>query len=1061
MNNGPQPPIERGPVAWMAGNSVTANLLMAVFLVGGLILAFTVKQEIFPEFSLDTVTVSVAYPGASPEEVEEGIVLAIEEAVQGLEGVKKISSTAGEGFGRVTIEALGGADIGRLWQEIRSEIERIETFPVEAEEPMVVIDTRRRDVLSIALHGSDDELVLREKAEIVRDELLSDPDITQVELDGARDHEIHIAVSQAELRRYGLTLADVATRVAEASVDLGGGELRTAGGDILVRVKDRRRSAQEYAALPIVTSPDGSRVLVEDIATVTRGFEDSATWATYNGRRSITIEVYRVGDQTPIQVASAAKRVIERLNQELPGGLALSVTSDSSDIFSQRADLLLRNAMLGLGLVFILLAIFLEIRLAFWVSMGIPISFLGSFLFLSGTPFSINMITMFAYIVTLGIVVDDAIVVGENVYRYRRQGLGPFQAALAGVREVKMPVTFSVLTNMVAFMPMFFVPGFMGKVYKFIPLVVICVFAVSLIESLFVLPAHLAGLRSKPKRGLLGFLVRRQESFSQRFEEFVENRFGRALGFALRHRYVVLAIGLAMILATYGYVKSGRMGMELFPRVESDYAFVEANLPAGASRDEIARVERLLYEAGVTVAEENGGERLAKGFITSVRGSRIQARIYLTDLDIRPIGTTELTNKWRERVGRIPGVETITFQSDRGGPGSGKALTIQLSHRDKDLLKDAGRTLAAELGQYAGISDVDDGSPTGKDQLDIRLLPAGQRMGLTSREIARQIRNSFFGAVALRLQDGRNEVTVRVWLPEQERSTMATIEDLVLRTPRGEILLRDAAEIVPSQAYTSIGRVDGRRIVNVTADVTPRSRAEQVTAELNREVLPKLTSGYPGLTLSYEGRQADTRESVAGLLRGMLLALIALYALLAIPFKSYVQPLIIMFIIPFALIGAVLGHLVMGYNLSVMSLFGMVALMGVVINGSLVLIDFANRRCRDAGSCPLEAIQAAGIQRFRPILLTTLTTFGGLAPMIFETSRQARFLIPMALSLGYGVLFSSLVLLFMIPASYMILEDLRRMMPFGEKEPVGVDAPPLGRQPEVALDSRADAGREG
>ncbi len=1012
----------RGPVAWMAGNSVSANLLMVAFLVGGLILAFNIKQEIFPEFSLDTVSVSVAYRGASPEEVEEGIVLPVEEAIQGIEGIKEVRSTASEGSGRIVVEALEGTDISLLWQEIRSEVDRIDTFPLDAEEPMVVIDTRRREVMDIALHGSDNELVLRETAESVRDELLSDPAITQVGLEGARDYEIHIAVSQSELRRYGLTLGDIASRVAAASVDIGGGTLQTAGGDILVRVKDRRTTVREYAGLPVITTPDGSRVLLEDVARISQGFEDSDTWATYNGSPAIFLEVYRVGDQTPIQVSAATRQVVERLNQELPGALQLSIARDSSDIFQQRADLLLRNALIGLSLVFVLLAVFLEIRLAFWVSMGIPISFLGSFLFLSISPFSINMITMFAFIVTLGIVVDDAIVVGENTFRHRKQGLPPLQAAIAGVREVTMPVTFSVLTNMVAFMPMFFIPGFMGKIFKFIPLVVICVFAVSLIESLFVLPAHLAHLRAKPPRGPLRFLVQWQARFSSRFESFVRNRFGALLRFSLRHRYVVIALGLALITATFGYVRSGRMGMELFPRVESNYAFVEAVLPSGAPREAIRRVEKRLYDAAVAVSEENGAERLAEGFLTRVRENSIQARIYLTDPEVRPISTTALTNAWRERVGRIPGLETIAFQSDRGGPGSGKALTIQLSHRDKDLLEQAGRDLARELAEFASVSDIDDGSPSGKDQLDIRLKPAGQAMGLTSREVARQVRNAFLGAEAVRLLDGRNEVTVRVWLPEEERRTLSTIEDMVLLAPRGEILLSSAAEITATTAYTSISHVDGRRIINVTADVTPRSRADQVTATLDSQVLPSLLGHYPGLTYSYQGRQADTRESVSGLIRGLGLALLALFGLLAIPLRSYVQPLIIMFSIPFAMIGAVLGHLLMGYPLSVMSLFGMVALTGVVINGSLVLIDFTNRRRRQ-GASAMEAIHAAGIQRFRPILLTTLTTFGGLAPMIFETSRQARFLIPMALSLGYGMLFATFILLFMVPAAYLIMED--------------------------------------
>ncbi|MFW6323452.1 MAG: efflux RND transporter permease subunit [Desulfovibrionales bacterium] len=1013
----------RGPLAWMAGNSVCANLLMGLLLVGGLLLAFNLKQEVFPEFSLDTISISVPYRGASPEDVEEGIILPVEEAIEGIDGIKEVRSTASEGSGSVSVEAIEGADISRLWQDIRSEVDRIDTFPVDAEEPTVVIDARRREVMDIALHGAGDELVLRETAEYVREELLAHPLITQVGLEGARDYEIQIEISQDDLRRYGLTLEDVASRVAAASVDTGGGTLQTPGGDILVRVRDKKTTVLEYASLPIITSPDGSRVILEDIARITPGFEESDTWATYNGSPAIFLEVYRVGEQTPIQISKAGRDVVEKLNQELPGDLTLSVARDRAEIFEQRADLLLRNALLGLSLVFLLLAIFLEIRLAFWVSMGIPISFLGSFFFLSATPFSINMITMFAYIVTLGIVVDDAIVVGENTYRYRKQGLSPLKAAIAGVREVSMPVTFSVLTNMVAFMPLFFIPGFMGKIYKFIPLVVISVFAVSLIESLFILPAHLAHLKSKVLSGPLGRLARFQESFSNRFETFVRDPFGRLLTVCLRNRYIVVALGVAMITAVFGYIKSGRMGMELFPRVESDFAFVETALPSGAPREEIRRVEERLLQAGMAVAGENGGEALAEGFLTTVRENRIQARIYLTDPDVRPISTTELTEKWRQRVGRIPGIEDIGFQSDRGGPGSGKSLTVQLSHRDKEVLERAGRDLAARLSEFEGVSDVDDGSASGKDQLDIRLKPAGQRMGLTSRDVARQVRNAFLGAEALRLLDGRNEVTVRVWLPEDERKSLATIENMILQTPKGEILLHNAAEILPTEAYTSITHVDGRRTISVTSDVTPRSRTEQVTSGLKADVLPNLLGHYPGLSSSFEGRQADTRESVAGLMQGLLFSMLGLFALLAIPLRSYFQPLIIMFSIPFAMIGAVLGHLLMGYSLSVMSLFGMVALTGVVINNSLVLIDFTNRRCRE-GLPAGRAIHAAVIQRFRPILLTTLTTFGGLAPMIFETSRQARFLIPMALSLGFGMLFAMFIILLMIPSAYLILEDI-------------------------------------
>ena len=1030
----------RGPLAWMAGNSVAANLVMLLFLVGGLIMAKNVKQEVFPEFTTDTVRVSIPYPGASPEEVEEGIILAVEEAVQDLEGVKEISSTASEGSGMVTVEALEGADLTRLWQDVESEVNRITTFPDEAEDPVVSIGSHKRGVLTLALSGTDDELVLRETAEMVRDELLQDEGVTQVELSGVRDFEIQIEISQTTLRRYDLTLDDVAGIIARSSVDLGGGTLKTSSGDILVRVKDRRNSALEYENIPVISRENGSQVLLSDIARVSTGFEEVDSWSRVNGWDAVMIEVYRIGGQTPIAVSEAARSVVDRLNQTMPGNLSLEVLRDRSEIFGQRAQLLLKNAYLGLGLVFILLALFLEARLAFWVSLGIPISFLGSFLFLAATPFSVNMITMFAFIVTLGIVVDDAIVVGENIYHHRRAGRSMAESAVIGTREVAMPVVFSVLTNMVAFTPMFFIPGVMGKIFKFIPMVVVCVFAVSLIESLFVLPAHLAHIGEKRQAGPLEVLSRWQQGFSTWVEKVISHGYGPVLGRALANRYVVLALGIAVLSATLGFVRSGRMGFVLFPTVESDYAFVQATLPSGPSRDRLKEVEARLTSSAQEVIETFGGTDLATALLTVVDENSVQARIYLTDPETRPASTSEVTREWRQRTGQISGLQSITFEADRGGPGGGKGLTIRLSHRDRDLLEQAGRDLAEALSRYSGVSDIDDGSASGKDQFDIHLSRLGERLGLTSRDVANQVRHAFYGAEAKKQQQGRNEVTVRVRYPEDERRNPDTLEDMVLRTPQGEILLRDAARIVPGQAYTAITRTDGRRVVTVTANVTPRSRAEQILSGLKADVLPELKKAVPGLTYSFEGRQADIQESVSSLMQGLLLALLGLYGLLAIPFRSYFQPLIIMICIPFGMVGAVIGHLLMGYSLSVMSLFGIVALTGVVINDSLILIHFANLLRKQEHSI-FRAVQLAGMQRFRPILLTTLTTFGGLSPMILETSRQARFLIPMAVSLGFGLLFATLIILFLIPCVYLILEDLAGLLkrkPAADSDPAGI-----------------------
>ncbi|WP_319576867.1 efflux RND transporter permease subunit [uncultured Desulfobacter sp.] len=1024
----------RGPIAWMAGNTVAANLLMAVFLVGGLFMAFNIKQEVFPEFALDTVSISVAYPGASPEEVESGIILAVEEAVRDLEGIDEITSTASEGRASVTIEALDGADVTQLWQEIKSEVDRIDTFPDEAEDPVITITSRQREVVRLALHGNAPETTMRDLADDIRDRFLSDPGITQVALEGVREREILVEISINTLRRYGMTLSEVADAVSTASVELGGGAIKSGGGDILLRVKSRKDYARQYEKLPILTREDGSQLVLSDIAKVTEGFEDSDTWASFNGERAVTIAVYRVGKQTPIEVTEAAKKMLKMINADLPEGIHLSIVRDMSRIFAQRADLLLRNAYLGLGLVFLCLALFLEIRLAFWVSLGIPISFLGSFIFLSAANFTINMVSMFAFIVTLGIVVDDAVVVGENIYHCRRQGMGFLEASIQGARSIAVPVFFSVITNMVTFMPIMFIPGIMGKIFKTMPLVVVAVFGVSLIESLFILPAHLSH-GSRPLFFPLNILEAWQARFSEKFETIVKTGYGKMLSVLLSWRYTVFAVGLAMLLVTFGYVKSGKMGMVLFPKVESDYAFCEIYLPYGTPESMVRQVENRMVASAQETVDENGKQELSTGIFSQVSENLIQMRIYLTDPEVRPIPTSEVTRIWREKTGSVSGVESLTFEANRGGPGSGKSLTIALSHRDADTLNRAGEDLALRLGEYPMVSDIDDGSAQGKRQFDITLTPAGHRMGLTQRTIAGKIRNAYQGIEAVKNQRGRNEVTVRVRLAGNERISETAFENYVINAPNGEIMLRDAVKIIKGRAYTEISRSNGRREIQVSANVTPQSMSENIIRDMKQEILPSLVKGYPGLSYEFKGKQADIKESVGALVKGLGLALFCVFALLAIPFKSYFQPLIIMLCIPFGIIGAVAGHLIMGYSLSVMSLFGIVAMSGVVINDSLVLIDFANRLAR--GGMPVAAaVRAAGIQRFRPILLTTLTTCGGLAPIITETSRQAKFLIPMAISLGFGILFATLITLGLVPCLYLILEDIKNFFHNGKEQPL-------------------------
>jgi multidrug efflux pump subunit AcrB len=1025
--------IKKGAIAWMAHNPVAANLIMIFCLLGGLLSLGRITQEVFPSTDIDVVRVSVSYPGASPEEVEQGLILVIEEAVRGLDAVGDVSSSSGEGGGSVSVELLEGEDLQKLADDIESEVARIGTFPIDAEEPKVSILSRRRNVIDLVLYGDASDAALHELGELARDQLLSDPDITQVELEGVSPLEISIEIPQENLRRYGLTLGEVAARLRSAAVDLPGGGIKTSSGEILLRMKERRDYGRQFASIPIITAPDGTQVVLEDLAVVDDSYEDSDSYAQFDGKPAIFLDVYRIGSQTPIEVADAVFRQLEILEENLPEGIGITILRDRADLFRQRASLLLKNGAMGIVLVLIILGVFLELRLAFWVMMGIPISFLGALLFFPVLGISINMITLFAFIMAVGIVVDDAVIVGENVYHYYEAGDDLLTAAVRGAREIATPVTFSILTNVVAFMPLMFVPGVMGKVFRGIPLVVSTAFLISLFESLFILPAHLGHRKERHLGSIRGWISARQQAFSAGFRNWVRSRFGPFLDAALSRRYLVIALALSVLIFFIGYAASGRMGMGLFPKVESDFARASAALPYGTPVEKTEKVAQRMYDAAQQVAEESGRPELVTGIYTRVgRGGshNMSIRVYLADPEIRDeiMTTREFTRKWREAVGRVPGVENIRFASDFGGPGHGSAITVELSHRDTEVLAAASAELAGELSNYSLIKDIDDGYSPGKEQLDFVLKDQGKALGLTAQDVARQIRSAFYGSRVLRQQRGRNEVTVTVRLPEEERVYEYNLEEMVVRTPAGSFVpLREVVKFDRGRAYTTINRRDGRRVVQVTADVNDRSRAGDVENALRDTELPALLASYPGLQYSFEGRAADTRESMQSLKVGFILAMILIFTLLAVPFKSYIQPLIVMISIPFGIIGAVAGHMIMGYSLSVVSMFGIVALSGVVVNDSLIMVDFANRRIRERGMSIHDAVLDAAIQRFRPIMLTTLTTFLGLTPMMFERALQARFMIPMAISLGYGILFATGITLLLVPCLYMIIEDVGKL----------------------------------
>lgn len=1015
----------RGLIGFMTAHRVAPNLLMLVLLLGGLYMTTKITQEVFPDFQQDAIEVSVSYPNATPEEIEQGVVLPVEEAVRGLIGIKEVTSVAREGAGTVTLELLEGADMQRTYQDVIRAVDQIQTFPDDAEEPEIEYSGWRRDVLDLLVYGDAPEQSLRSAAEQIRDRLLLEPGITQADLDDVRDYEIHIDIPEDRLRAYGLTLEEVASIVADSARDRSAGAVDTAAGEILLQVDERRSHAEEFRDIVIRASEGGSILRLGDIATITDGFSETVEdIQSYNGMRALEVEVFRVGTETPVGVSEAVRSLLPEIRSGLPPSIDVVIQGDASEVYQQRLELLLKNGFFGLLLVLALLSLFLEFKLAFWVTVGIPTAFLGAFLFLPGMGVSINMISLFAFIIALGIVVDDAIVAGENIYEYRSRGMPFLDAAIQGARDIAVPILISVATNIVAFLPLAVIPGPFGQIWAVIPAVVGTVFVISLIEALIILPAHLAYVREGARTRMGAHMHGFQQKISHGFTRLIDQVYGRVLALTLRWRYVTLAAALTVLAITLAYPLSGRMGFILMPRVEGDRAEVTAILPYGAPVSEARRVRDELTESARQVIENNGGDALASGIYASIEDATVEVRIYLTQPDVRPVSTAEVAQKWRQLTGDILGVESLQFQSDRGGPGGGAGLTVQLSHSNTDTLNQAASVLGKRLASVNHVTDVDDSYAQGKPRWSLRLTEAGRSLGLTASDVATQVRNAFYGAEAFKLLRGANEVTVRVQLPPELSQSSVAVSSFMIRTESGQYVpLDQVATIEPGVSATSIRRENGRRVMPVTANVEPMEQTNRVLSTLQQDLLPQLMQDFPGLSYSFGGRQESMRDAVDSFYVTVSLAMMGIFVLLALPFRSYVQPIIVMTAIPFGIVGAVLGHLIMGYSLSLISIMGIIALGGVVVNGSLVLIDYANARKRE-GYAAIEAIHAAGVRRFRPIFLTTCTTFGGLAPMIFETSMQARFMIPMAISLGYGILFSSALLLLVVPSLYMVLEDI-------------------------------------
>lgn len=1046
----------KGAVTWMARNHVAANMLMVFVLLGGLISLLRVKKETFPEFSLDQVQIQVPYLGASPEEVEEGVCKRIEDRLVGMEGVRRVRSVAAEGMGVVTVELERGADASRMLDEIQNEVNRIDTFPQETERPVVKEVIRRNRVIDLVLYGQVPEKTLKAVAERTRDDLRTTGGISQVDLRGVRPDEISIEVPEEMLRRHGLTLGQVTAAVQRASLDLPGGSVKTEGGEILVRTKGMRYTGAEYEDVVVLTRPDGTSLKLGQIAAIKDEFEEADLISRFNGEPAAVIQVFRTGEESALEISDYAKEYVAQQQGRLPAGLHLDYARDDARLLRSRLELLINNGLLGLTLVFGFLTLFMDLRLAFWVMWGIPTSFLGCFIAMQFFDASINMLSLFAFILCLGIVVDDAIVVGENIFTHRERGKPLVQAAIDGALEVGMPVIFSVLTTVAAFVPLLFVEGLMGKFMAVIPIIVISVLMVSLCEALFILPAHLSPTAEK---GVLARALGRvfrtplrwhdaiQKWADEHLQWFIDHHYSRALKSAIGSPFTTLAAGAALLLVTLGWIAGGHLKFVFMPKVDSDWITVSVTMPQGTTAQQTAAVVQRLEQAAMQVRDEYDQQRPGQPSVyrnvfssvgdqpvaramsfTGAGGAGNQAHLAEITIELLPseerfIPSPQIADRIRERAGELPGPESVGFNASLVMVGS--PIEVQVSSDDFPLLLQGVERLKAEIAQYPGAKDLKDNFQEGKMEMKLGLKPQARTLGITLADLARQVRQGFYGDQALRFQRGEDEVRVMIRYPEGERRSLGDVEKMRIRTPSGaEVPFSEVAAVSLGRGYAAIQRTDGRRVVSVFAEVDDKAaNAEEINRDLAQRVLPALEQDYPGLHFRYEGEQRERQESLQSLGYGFFFALLGIYVLIAIPFRSYTQPLVIMASIPFGMIGSVWGHVLMGLDLTMLSMFGVVALSGVVVNDSIVMLSFYNE-LRRQGLGRDQALIEAGRQRFRPILLTSATTFLGVLSMILNKSVQAQFLIPMAVSLGFGVLFATTISLLGLPALMRLLDQV-------------------------------------
>jgi multidrug efflux pump subunit AcrB len=1031
---------QKGLIAWFARNNVAANLLMWLLIVGGLFGAFSIQKQVFPNFEFDVINVRVPYLGAAPQEVEEGVLLKIEEAVKDLEGIKQLNSRAVEGMGTVSIQVEEDYDVQSLLDEVKVQVDAIPSFPADTEKPVVYRQKIQQDVIWLSVYGDASERELKEFAKDLRDDIANLPGISSVQVVGARDYEISVELSEVDLQKYNLTFADVVMRLSQTSVDLPGGSIRTENGDILLRTKGQAYTGWDFSQIILLTNANGTRVTLGDVAYINDGFIENNQYALFDDKPAVSLRVQAVGDQNALEISEQVNNYIDTKKAEFPAHISADTWGDSSFYLADRLNMMLENMFFGALLVFLVLSLFLKIKLAFWVIVGLPVCFLGTLLVmpLDMIGVSINMLSLFAFILVLGIVVDDAIIMGESAYSEIDKKGHSTDNVIAGVKKVAMPATFGVLTTIAAFSPMLMVSGPFGIIWKTIGMVVIVCLVFSLIESKLILPAHLVHMNLKPydpakANGFQKF----RDFFSEGIKSFIHNKYAPFLEKAIRNRYTTVATFLAMLIITIGLFGGGIVRFVFFPSIPSDFMVASFELEPGSSLEQRDSVLNTLREAMHKMDEkvaQDTGERVIKHAIAFDNGN-LGGEIFaeLTKGETRTLTDFEIQDMWREELPEIPGVKSFNINSP-GGPGGGSDLSFEFSSGDIKALRAISDELKEALDAYEGVTDINDTFSGGSEEIQLALKPQADALGITLQQLGQQVRFGFYGAEVQRIQRDDEEIKVMVRYPRAERSSIEHLENMRVRAPNGqEIPFEQVATFTVGQGFDSIIRVDGKRSVTVTAAVDKALMdPSEVTNDVIDKLMPDLLERYPNVEFQLQGNSKEQADAMLSLMKGLLFALFAIYTLLAIPLKSYSQPFIIMSVIPFGIVGAIIGHLVLGMAVSVLSICGIIALSGVVVNDSLIMVDFVNR-ARKEGFSLMEAAISAGTQRFRAIILTSLTTFMGLMPIVFEKSLQAQIVIPMAISLAFGILFATIITLLLVPALYLILNDLKNVFKGREK----------------------------